>query len=359
MEINMKDRLRTLRKEKNVTREELASHLGISSQSVGKWERGEGFPDITLLPAIALYFGVTVDALLDVDKVRVEEKITAYLAESLQYRNAGENEKNLALWERAYKEFPTDCRVMKELMEAINREARYPCPEDEARRIISLGEKILETSTDNGLREDAVFFLCHTYESLGDEENALRYADMGGSMYTTRDDLRASVLTGEEGLVATQEYFAGLITLADLALHDMNHKTDATPAERIARLQIGIDLWKTVFSDGNLGFYAHNVSRSYATIALIYGNQRDEENTLRALEEAARYAVMAANTGDMTYTAPAVNRLTNKKSDNTKNYKGNACNLRLSGLTWQGYDFLRGHPRFRAVIRLLEQHKEG
>ena len=61
MEINMKDTLRTLRKEKNVTREELAVHLGISVQSVGKWERGEGFPDITLLPAIALYFGVTVN----------------------------------------------------------------------------------------------------------------------------------------------------------------------------------------------------------------------------------------------------------------------------------------------------------
>ena len=101
MEINMKDTLRTLRKEKNVTREELAVHLGISVQSVGKWERGEGFPDITLLPAIALYFGVTVDTLLDVDKARVEEKIATYLAESLKYRNQGENEKNLALWEKA------------------------------------------------------------------------------------------------------------------------------------------------------------------------------------------------------------------------------------------------------------------
>lgn len=359
MEINMKDTLRTLRQEKNVTREELAAHLGISVQSVGKWERGEGFPDITLLPAIALYFGVTVDTLLDVDKARVEEKIAAYLAESLRYRNQGENEKNLALWEKAYKEFPTDCRVMKELMEAINREAQYPCPKEKAQRIISLGERILETSTDNSLREDAVFSLCDTYEGLGDMENALRYADMGGSMYTTRDDLRSSVLTGEEGLAATQEYFAGLILLADLALHRMNRKTDATDEERIARLQTGIRLWETVFSDGNLGFYAHNVSQSYAVIALIYGKQKDGENTLHALEEAARYAVMAAKAGNMAYTAPAVNRLTNKISDNTKNYKGNACDCRLSGMSWQGYDFIREQPRFRAVVRLLEQYREG
>ena len=53
MDVNMKDKLRELRKKKNVTQEALANHLGITPQSVGKWERGEGFPDITLLPAIA------------------------------------------------------------------------------------------------------------------------------------------------------------------------------------------------------------------------------------------------------------------------------------------------------------------
>ncbi len=36
MEINMKDNLRTLRQKKNITQEALASHLGITQQSVGK-----------------------------------------------------------------------------------------------------------------------------------------------------------------------------------------------------------------------------------------------------------------------------------------------------------------------------------
>ena len=40
MEICMKDTLRTLRQKKNVTQETLANHLGITPQSVGKWERG-------------------------------------------------------------------------------------------------------------------------------------------------------------------------------------------------------------------------------------------------------------------------------------------------------------------------------
>ena len=60
MQITLKDNLSRLRRERGVTQEAVAEHLGITAQSVGKWERGEGFPDITLLPAIALYFGVTV-----------------------------------------------------------------------------------------------------------------------------------------------------------------------------------------------------------------------------------------------------------------------------------------------------------
>ena len=40
MEIEIKDKLRTLRQQKNKTQDDLASYLGITYQSVGKWERG-------------------------------------------------------------------------------------------------------------------------------------------------------------------------------------------------------------------------------------------------------------------------------------------------------------------------------
>ena len=119
MNITMNSTLRALRRKKNVTQEELANHLGITAQSVGKWERGEGFPDITLLPAIALYFGVTTDELLGIDKARIEERIKSLEAESLRLRNLGDVPANLALWEDAYKEFPNNYRVMANLMDAV------------------------------------------------------------------------------------------------------------------------------------------------------------------------------------------------------------------------------------------------
>jgi len=63
MEICLKDKLRTLRMQKGITQEALANHLGITPQSVGKWERGEGFPDITLLPLMADLFDCSIDEL--------------------------------------------------------------------------------------------------------------------------------------------------------------------------------------------------------------------------------------------------------------------------------------------------------
>ena len=199
MQINLKDKLHSLRMQKNITQETLAKHLGITPQSVGKWERGEGFPDITLLPRIAFYFDITVDELLCVDQVRVEEAIAEYQHQAAVCQNNGENEKNLELWEHAYAEFPNDCRVIEGLMFAINRDGLYPCPKDKAERIISLGEKLLRKTTDARQRENALQCLCYTYDGI-DKEKALYYADMCGGFHVTREELRTTVLDGEDGV---------------------------------------------------------------------------------------------------------------------------------------------------------------
>lgn len=56
--------LSKLRKERNMTQREVAERLSVSPQAVSKWERGNGFPDVSLLPALSGLFGVAVDRLL-------------------------------------------------------------------------------------------------------------------------------------------------------------------------------------------------------------------------------------------------------------------------------------------------------
>ena len=64
MDMTIGKRIALLRKEKGLTQEELASHMGVSPQAVSKWENDQTCPDISALPKLARLFGVTVDELL-------------------------------------------------------------------------------------------------------------------------------------------------------------------------------------------------------------------------------------------------------------------------------------------------------
>ena len=65
MDMTIGKRIALLRKEKGLTQEELATHMGVSPQAVSKWENDQTCPDISALPKLARLFGVTVDELLE------------------------------------------------------------------------------------------------------------------------------------------------------------------------------------------------------------------------------------------------------------------------------------------------------
>lgn len=58
------NRIAKFRKAKGMTQEELAHHMGVSSQAVSKWENDASCPDISTLPALCKVLGVTTDELL-------------------------------------------------------------------------------------------------------------------------------------------------------------------------------------------------------------------------------------------------------------------------------------------------------
>ena len=65
MDMTIGKRIGLLRKEKGLTQEELASHMGVSPQAVSKWENDQTCPDISALPKLARLLGVSVDELLE------------------------------------------------------------------------------------------------------------------------------------------------------------------------------------------------------------------------------------------------------------------------------------------------------
>ena len=57
--------MRKLRKEKDITQEELAERMGVSGRTVSRWETGRNMPDMSILVEIADYYDVDIRELLD------------------------------------------------------------------------------------------------------------------------------------------------------------------------------------------------------------------------------------------------------------------------------------------------------
>ena len=66
--MKLNEQIAYLRKQKGMTQEELAGRLGVTNQSVSKWESAQCCPDIGLLPEIADIFGVSIDTLMGREK---------------------------------------------------------------------------------------------------------------------------------------------------------------------------------------------------------------------------------------------------------------------------------------------------
>ena len=116
--MNLAERLRSLRKEKNVSQERLAQYLNVSFQAVSKWENANCCPDISLLPDIARFFGITIDELLQVEKIDQEKVFQDYQARACELFRSGEREQVLSLWREAYHKLPNSIEVKEMLMSA-------------------------------------------------------------------------------------------------------------------------------------------------------------------------------------------------------------------------------------------------
>ena len=60
-------KIRALRKQRKISQEVLAKHLGVSFQAVSKWEKGDSMPNVSFVPEIASFFGITTDELFSID----------------------------------------------------------------------------------------------------------------------------------------------------------------------------------------------------------------------------------------------------------------------------------------------------
>ncbi|MBO5756739.1 MAG: helix-turn-helix transcriptional regulator, partial [Clostridia bacterium] len=199
MEIKVGKKIKLLRKKNDVTQDKLAAHLGVTPQAVSRWESETCYPDIESLPAIADFFGVSMDELMCYDSLQKEQKVAEYIEKVEALYDRDELAEALALLREAVAEIPSSFELQLELastLSAINADGK-PRRAD-MQEAVSLCVHILEDCTDDLLRDRTKKTLCDIYShQLGDDERAQDIANKLHSMSFSKEIVKATVLTGE------------------------------------------------------------------------------------------------------------------------------------------------------------------
>lgn len=201
MEIKMGEKIKSLRKQKNISQEVLAQVLGVSFQAVSKWETGTSMPDVTLIPAIASFFEVSTDELFDFNLMEQEKKVMELCWEAADYRWS-DPAKSEAMLREALKQFPGNDIILNNLLYTMQTP-------DHSEEIVTLCKAILEVTKLDDVKYDVLRILARTYHEMGQQALVKPTLEQIPEIYFSKLELAAKYLDGEEAMEAAEQQ-AGL-----------------------------------------------------------------------------------------------------------------------------------------------------
>lgn len=199
MNLTLGSNIKRIRLERGLTQEEMAGHLGISFQSVSKWERGEGYPDIELLPSLSSYLGLSVDALLGCTEAENKEKYDRINKEWAENNREGRHKENEELMKTALKGFPNDPLLLVQLATSLEKIGGTDAERERyLRESVAVQEQIISFCPDCEVRGATLYNICFAYSRLGEQEKALSQAEKLPNLYKARENALSYFLSGEE-----------------------------------------------------------------------------------------------------------------------------------------------------------------
>jgi len=196
MNIKLGAKIRSLRRQKGVSQEVLAQALGVSFQAVSKWETETTLPDVTLIPAIASFFGVSTDELFDVNLMEQEKKVAEICREAAEYRwdDPARSEQMLR---DALRLYPGNDVILNNLLYTLQSP-------DRLEEVVSLCRTILEVTRDDEVKYDVLRILAGAYRDLGQQALVKPTLEQIPELYFSKLELVAKYTGGVEAISAAK-----------------------------------------------------------------------------------------------------------------------------------------------------------
>ena len=240
MELYIGQNLKNFRKARNLTQEAVAKHLGISFQSISKWERNDGYPDITMLPVLAHYYGVTIDELIGMNELESAQALEEINKQWEENRSNNNHSANVQLMRDALKLYPNNALLLVQLSASLERlDGTESEKQEYLRQSIEVQEQIISYCDDSEVRGSVLFNIAHAYYRYGDYDKALAYAEKLPNAYKSKENALVLILADKAAKNAVAK--AALEPLmSSLALHLKTlSETENNPAynEKISQIR--------------------------------------------------------------------------------------------------------------------------
>ena len=365
MELYIGENIKRLRRQKGITQETLAEYMHVSIPAVSKWERGETLPDISMVIPLASYFGVSTDEILGLDMAKNEEKIQRYLDENDRLAAIGKAHERFDLITKAYSEFPNDWRIVELYMWQLNYDPNCTEPygnEVHKEELYQLCERVLDECIVDKTRYAALSILGGLYILDGQRDKAIETAKRFPDYWMTQGEELEGCYDSENG--EYDEWFAqhreNIWDLTYLFLMKIRRSAleakDLDSYGKIKYFETAVSIIKTIFDDGDYGFFHQELSDLYLWIANRYVMVNDLDRAFESYEIGFKHAKAYDDLPKITtHTSFLVKGKTFDRSKTNSNTEDNMVKRQIDCLrSWGVYKKVKDTPQMQALLAKYE-----
>ena len=359
-------KIKQLRRGRDLTQEELAEILGVSSKAVSQWENDRTAPDLSQIPAICTYFDISADTLLGIDTVQRCAVRNEMFFTAQKKAQTGQHLAAAEAFSAALARFPDDFEIMNFLNYSefvCISQGLYAPAEAKARReaCIRRNERTLAACTDDRLRYPAIASLAKCYAEDGDKARARDMVARLPDMMESANFVMPTILSGEERIRAEQWLLFDVLHYIRRRMM-WNFKGDDgadfyTRDEMAEKHRKVLELFDLFYEDGDIGFFRNDAQDAHLHLAVYEAENGNGDAALDHLNAAAESALAFADycRGEpYVHTSLLFRGLDNRGDQVSRNTPDTNADEVLAVMAQPIFDGIRHLDAFAEITRILQ-----
>ena len=376
--------IRRLRKERNLTQEELAEQLNITYQAVSRWENGTGMPDISQIVPLSNVFGVTTDVLFGKDGTNGKEAVESFIrATEKKICNPPESISSFE-WEKECTEdvqkmievYPNNyellayslghiCGLLDEYRYSDEMKDKTEEIQKWENEFIRQANVILNHCTDSRYLNEANKWMAVLYQEMGNYVKMLEYAKKITVFdpYAEGGDLQADALKllgrKDEGRrERAKNIYNALEYLQDqLFMIGKSWRTEGKFEEAYACHRLYPDIYELIIGKREDEMPLSDMQYDYMHCAIVCMSMNRHDEAMDWLEKMVKHERIKAKNFNV-ITETKIPYLYGK----TKHFSANSYDRKdtlLPSFAYDVFDPIRENERFKAILADAEAFEQG